>query len=213
MSKKIVIIDYSLGNLFSVQQALTYCGADTIISHSPNDVKTADAIVLPGVGAFAEAMKYLRENKLDQAIIDTVDGGKPFLGVCLGMQLLFESSEEFTNSYGLGLISGSIKRFVKPAEMEKLHVPQVGWNTIERNHTFNWNNTVLAGVPESSYMYFVHSFYAMPTNPSDVLSVSEYGGTRYCSSVMKNNIVATQFHPEKSGEEGIKIYKNWLSKI
>lgn len=211
MSKKIAIIDYSLGNLFSVEQALKQCGADVFISNDPDRILAANAIVLPGVGAFAEAMKYLKSNKLDIAIKESVAKGNPFLGICLGMQLLFNSSEEFGATEGLGLIEGEIKKFVR--HEEKLHVPQVGWNTIHEPVTAAWKNSPFCDLKDKDYMYFVHSFYAKPKHNADMLSQTTYGGITYCSSVKKNNIMATQFHPEKSGEKGLSIYKNWLNTI
>jgi imidazole glycerol-phosphate synthase subunit HisH len=213
MSKKIVIIDYSLGNMFSVQQALSFCGAEATISHSPSEILAADALILPGVGAFSEAMNYLRGNGLDVAIKESVGKGKPFLGVCLGLQLLFDTSEEFGSTRGLGLIKGEIRKFTSVDPQEKLHVPQVGWNTISAPPGKDWKGTILEGVSAGEYMYFVHSYYAVPSVKEDVMAMTTYGGTAYCSAVLKNNIVATQFHPEKSGEKGITIYKNWLSKI
>lgn len=213
MSKKIAIIDYSLGNLFSVQQALTQCGATTFITTDAMEISSADAIILPGVGAFAEAMQYLKIHKLDHAIKDSVSSGKQFLGICLGMQLLFNTSEEFGATEGLGLIEGKIKKFKALDEKEKLHVPQVGWNTIASTPQNPWGNTILRGIENNSYMYFVHSYFGIPDHKENILATTEYGGNTYCSAVIKNNVAATQFHPEKSGEKGLAIYKNWLNKI
>lgn len=212
MSKKIAIIDYSLGNLFSVQQALTQCGASTFITNNPEEIASADAIVLPGVGAFAEAMNYLKNNKIDLAVKESIKTGKQFLGICLGMQLLFDSSEEFGATEGLGLVKGTIKKF-RSLSSEKLHVPQVGWNTISEPIAGKWANSPLKDIEVNSYMYFVHSFYAMPAFDENILCVTNYGGITYCSAVIKDNITATQFHPEKSGEKGLSIYKNWLNNI
>lgn len=212
MSRKIVIIDYSLGNIFSVQQAFSWCGAETAVSHDPDQIKGADAIVLPGVGAFAEAMNYLREHKLDAAIKESVEKGKPFLGICLGMQLLFDHSEEFQMTEGLGLIKGEIRKF-RSSDNTKLHVPQVGWNTINPPKNKNWDNTVIKNMAPDSYVYFVHSYYSVPENKNEILTETTYGGITYCSAVHSKNIIATQFHPEKSGEAGLSIYKNWLNTI
>ncbi len=213
MSKNIVIIDYSLGNLFSVQQAFLHWGVETIVSHDPDDIRAADAIVLPGVGAFAEAMLNLKKYKLDLAIKDSIESGKSFLGICLGMQLLFNTSEEFGKTNGLGIIEGEIKKFKSDQEGYKLLVPQVGWNQILPTSKDNWKGTVLENVEVNSFMYFVHSYYAVPKSVENSLSTSVYGGIEYCSAVIKDNVVATQFHPEKSGEVGLRIYKNWISKI
>lgn len=210
--KKIVIIDYSLGNIFSVNQALVNCGANVIISDKPGDLLEADAVVLPGVGAFNEAMNNLRKSKLDQAILDCIKQGKPFLGICLGMQLLFNNSEEFGSTDGLGIIEGTIKKF-KSSANKKVLVPQVGWNTISPPINLNWEKTILKGINENTYMYFVHSFYALPKNADNVLCETTYANINYCSAVIKGNVTATQFHPEKSGVEGLKIYTNWLNTI
>lgn len=211
MSKKIVIIDYSLGNLFSVQQAFTQCDVTTIVSNNPEELLSADAIVLPGVGAFAEAMDNLKHYQLDLAITQSVNSGKPFLGVCLGMQLLFTSSEEFGATKGLGIIEGEIKKFKSLDATEKLHVPQVGWNNIRSGNS--WKGTIFENIDQETYMYFVHSYYAIPKFAENSLCSTNYGGIDYCSAVIKNNVTATQFHPEKSGEKGLLIYKNWLNKI
>jgi glutamine amidotransferase len=211
--KSIAIIDYSLGNLFSVEQALIQCGAKCLISSDASEIANADAIVLPGVGAFSEAMGFLRQNKLDLAIQESIANGKQFLGICLGMQLLFDRSEEFGATEGLGIISGEIKKFRSLKAGEKLHVPQVGWNTINEPSPSRWSNTPLKDLKPGAYMYFVHSFYVTASQKEDVLSTTVYGGQDYCSSISKKNVTATQFHPEKSGEAGLSIYKNWLSKI
>lgn len=212
MSKKIAIIDYSLGNLFSVQQAFTQLGAATFITSNAEEIKSADGIVLPGVGAFAAAMDFLKVNKLDLAINETVQKGIPFFGICLGMQLLFEESEEFGATKGLGMIKGKIRKFNSPDPAIKLHVPQVGWNTIQQAGN-DWKNSPLKEIPDNSFMYFVHSYYALPDQNEDVLCRTNYGGIDYCSAVLHKNIFATQFHPEKSGEKGLSIYKNWLTKL
>jgi glutamine amidotransferase len=213
MNKKIAIIDYSLGNLYSVQQVFEQCGADTFVTDDPNQILSADGIVLPGVGAFAEAMAKLKQNKLDFAIKDSITRGKSFLGICLGMQLLFTKSEEFGATEGLGIIEGEIKKFTSLNSIEKLHVPQVGWNTIRHTQQNSWQETILEGIPENEYMYFVHSYYAVPKLVEHSLCRTTYGGIDYCSAVLKGNVTATQFHPEKSGDKGLLIYKNWLNKI
>lgn len=211
MSKKIVIIDYSLGNMFSVQQAFAYLGMEAEVTDNIEKIQNADAIILPGVGAFAEAMHALDANGLTNEIKESVAKGKPFLGICLGMQLLFESSEEFGSTQGLGLIKGHIKRFA--FDDKSIKIPQMGWNTINLPQTHKWEGTVLQNVKDGEFMYFVHSYYAVPQNPADVLCETEYGGLKYCSAVIHKNIVATQFHPEKSAKEGLKIYENWIKKI
>ncbi len=216
MSKNVVIIDYGLGNLFSVKQAFIHLGVTPVITIEKDVIANASALVLPGVGAFGEAMDNLRKLDLIIPILDFIGSGKPFLGVCLGMQLLFEESEEFGNHKGLAVIPGSIKKFPKfNLKQEKMRVPQIGWNQIKKS-TYskkNWENTPLSTIRDGEYMYFVHSFYAPITGSDFVLSETTYEDITYCSSVLKNNVFAAQFHPEKSAGEGLNIYKNWIEKI
>jgi glutamine amidotransferase len=210
MDKKVVIIDYQLGNLFSVNQALKNIGLETIISSNPNDIISADAIVLPGVGAFGDAMNNLINLGLTTAIKDFVNTGKPFLGICLGLQLLFTDSEEFGSSKGLDLINGTVKRFSNiDLNNERVRVPQITWNTISMPNDKSWENTPLFDIKNNEDMYFVHSYYVVPSEKGVDLTYTSYGGLKYVSSVLKNNILACQFHPEKSANEGLKIYKNW----
>lgn len=207
--KKILIIDYKLGNLFSVNQALTNIGLNVRITTDANEIEASDAIVLPGVGAFGDAMNNLEELNLIKPIKKFVDTGKPFLGICLGLQLLFSESEEFGLSKGLGLVKGRVKRFYntnKNGETRK--VPQIAWNQIHKINGTSWENTPLNGIKEGEFMYFVHSFYVDPEEPVG-LSQTNYDGKTYTSSIQKNNLFACQFHPEKSASEGLKIYNNW----
>jgi glutamine amidotransferase len=209
MSKKIVIVDYQLGNLFSVNQALVSIGLEPKISCDPNDIALADALVLPGVGAFKDAMDNLNTLNLSNPIIESVRNGKPLFGVCLGLQLLFTQSEEFGSTSGLGLIEGDVRKFkTRDAEGGKVRVPQIAWNTIYGSQYRTWLNTPLEDIPETD-MYFVHSYYVVPKDEGDILTETYYSGLKYASSILKNNIFACQFHPEKSAQEGIKIYKNW----
>ena len=207
--KLIVIIDYQLGNLFSVNQALANIGLKAIISSDPEDVDKADAIVLPGVGAFADAMKNLEAMKLADAIKQHVAAGKPFLGICLGLQLLFSESEEFGSTVGLGLIRGAVRRFKTGVLNNKtIKIPQIAWNQITKAPGASWENTPLMNMENNEYMYFVHSFYVEPAE--DVaLTYTTYGNTTYVSSIIKENIFACQFHPEKSAEKGLLIYRDW----
>ncbi len=210
MGKKIVIIDYQLGNLFSVNQALVNIGLSTIITSNANDIKEADAIILPGVGAFADAMNNLNTMHITQEIKAFVTTGKPFLGICLGLQLLFSNSEEFGNTTGLNLVEGIVKRFSNEViNGSMLKVPQIAWNSIQKPKNKNWENTPFQNLKNGEDMYFVHSYYVLPTNENVVLSKTTYGNTEYASSIMKDNIFACQFHPEKSAKEGLQIYKNW----
>ncbi len=212
--KKIVIIDYGLGNLFSVQQAFLSFGVNAIITRDSEELKNADAAVLPGVGAFGDAIKNLKECNLFNPILEFINSGKPFLGVCLGMQLLFEESEEFGNHKGFGVIKGSIKKFpeLNPAK-EKLRIPQISWNTIYQSEGRSWKATPLENIKNNEFMYFLHSYYASPSDKTDILTLTNYDGIEYCSAVKKKNVFGMQFHPEKSAAEGIKIYKNWVDQI
>lgn len=209
--KNIVIVDYHLGNLFSVKQACDTIGINARVSSSKVDIEDADALILPGVGAFIEAMQNLEQLGLIDPLKKSVQQGKPLFGVCLGLQLLFTRSEEFGSGLGLDLISGTIKKFPPTsAQGSKVKVPQIAWNTIYRD-TQNWQNSPLFDVPENEFMYFVHSYFVEPKDSSCVLTKTNYEGLEYCSSVLQDNIFATQFHPEKSAEKGLAIYKNWAS--
>ncbi len=210
VKKKVLIIDYQLGNLFSVKHALLNIGVDVVISNDLAEIKSADALVLPGVGAFKDAMANLQELQLDIAIKEHVNSGKPFLGICLGLQLLFTESEEFGSSLGLDLIPGKIRRFNNFGKTGNVvKVPQIAWNKITQFKGRNWEDSPLQTLQEGEYMYFVHSYYVQPDDQDASLTMTEYGSTVYTSSILKDNIFACQFHPEKSGVKGLEIYKNW----
>lgn len=207
--KKVVIIDYSLGNLFSVKQACQTVGLAAEISSDYDTVINADALILPGVGAFPEAMENLRQSNLILALKRKVEEGAPLFGICLGQQLLFSESEEFGSCKGLDIIKGTIKRFASATtEDKKVRVPQIAWNKIIR-HKKPWTDTPLDSLADDDFMYFVHSYYVVPENESNILSTTRYGGIQYCSAVQYNNIFATQFHPEKSAQKGLSVYRNW----
>jgi glutamine amidotransferase len=207
--KKVCIIDYNLGNLFSVNQALTNIGLNVSISSNKDELFEADALVLPGVGAFGDAMHNLKALDLIDPILDAVHNGKPFMGICLGLQLLFSESEEFGMNKGLNLVSGRVKRFKEiQSNGNKRKVPQIAWNQINMPSGVCWSDTPLSDIREGEFMYFVHSFYVEPDEPV-ALTTTIYDGQLYVSSIIKNNIFACQFHPEKSGAEGLKIYKKW----
>lgn len=209
--KKIVIVDYGLGNLFSVNQALINTGLNTLITNDPREVETADALVLPGVGAFTDSMQNLHQLNLVNPIKDFVASGKPFLGICLGLQLLFSESEEFGTCEGLNIIEGKVRKFRSDDApgAEQLKVPQIAWNSISKPVNKSWDNTPLQNIRDGEFLYFVHSYYVIPDNQDVILTNTTYGNTTYASSVCKNNIFASQFHPEKSAREGLKIYKDW----
>lgn len=208
----IAIIDYDLSNMFSVQLACRHLGYETEITTDANTIRKADAVILPGVGAFGAAMEKLQQLHMIEAIAEVIKAGKPFMGVCLGMQLLFEESEEFGQQKGLGYLRGSIKRF--PDREKTVAIPQISWNQINAIETGGqWKDSPFSGLHQGEFMYFVHSYYAKAAEEKDVLSTTDYAGIQYCSSVKKDNIFATQFHPEKSAEKGLLIYQNWLSAI
>lgn len=209
-NKLVVILDYQLGNLFSVKQACDRVGITAIISSKRDDITKADGIILPGVGAFGEAMNNMRKLDLEEPLKDFVATGKPLFGVCLGQQLLFTESEEFGTAKGLDFIHGTIKKFPSYTVLNGMvKVPQIGWNHISERDV-SWKDTPLADIRQNSYVYFVHSYFVAPTNSENVLTVTNYEGLEYCSAVIKKpNIFATQFHPEKSGELGLGIYNAW----
>ena len=207
-NNKVAIIDYNLGNLFSVKQACDTVGMNAALSSTKKDIEDAQALILPGVGAFIEAMKNLEQLDLIEAIKEAVLGGKPTFGVCLGLQLLFTESEEFGSGEGLDLIPGIIKKFPVTANEIKIKVPQIAWNRIYKEDQ-TWADTPLLELEEKDFMYFVHSYYVHPTDGSCILTSTNYSGIEYCSAILKDNIFATQFHPEKSANKGLSIYRNW----
>lgn len=208
MNKKVVILDYEMGNLFSVKNAFLSFGVETTISSDKAVIAAADAVILPGVGAFGQAMDNLRRLDLVETFSNFCKSGKPVLGICLGLQLLFDESEEFGNSKGLCLVPGTVKRFDQGSGVD-LKVPHIGWNEISRvNRT---NTDMLQGIDKDA-MYFVHSYYVKPESADAVLTTTNYDGFIFCSSIQINNIFACQFHPEKSGKKGLNIFMNWYDK-
>jgi len=213
---RVAIVDYSLGNLFSVKHACEKVGLDAFISADKREILTADAVILPGVGAFGDAMECLRQRDLIRPLQDIAQSGKPLIGICLGQQLLMTESFEFGRHRGLNIFEGPVVRFDNPIGPNgPLKVPQVGWNRIYRPDYLKqqtvgdcWHNSPLEGLRDGEYMYFVHSFYARPVDPSVVLAVTRYGHIEFCSSLRKGNVMAFQFHPERSGPLGIQIYRN-----
>lgn len=209
MNKKVVIVDYQLGNLFSVQQACRHCGTDALVSSDNKLISSADAIILPGVGAFPQAMQNIQKLELFDTLIEFAKSGRPLMGICLGLQLLFSTSDEFGITGGLNIIEGTVKKLSSTNTQDKIKVPHISWNKV-RQSANNWESTPLSGLADGVYQYFVHSFYVEPINSDLILSTTDYQGLTYCSSIMKDNIFACQFHPEKSGKNGLKVYSNWL---
>ena len=208
----IAIIDYGINNLFSVKRACDIMGLKSQITSDPDVINTAKAAILPGVGAFPYAMKMIKEKKLDHSILKFINSNKPFLGICLGMHLLLDSSCEFIETKGLGIIKGHTSKFIFFEDNKNIcTVPQIGWNKIF-SKKLKWKNSILEKNDEQDFMYFVHSFY-VETDENIVLSETTYGETTYCSSFQKENIMATQFHPEKSSAQGLKIYEKFKEMI
>lgn len=206
---KIVIVDYDVGNVRSMINAFKKIGIEPILSNKEDDIISADGVILPGVGAFAHGMENLNKYNLVNIIKKYTDSNKPFIGICLGMQMLLDESEEFSKTKGLGLISGKvIKLPTQNSNYEKL--PHVSWNEIKEKKT-KWNHTILNNVEQQSDVYFVHSFIASLDNENEILSTTEYSDYEFCSSIKKDNIYGCQFHPEKSGEIGLKIIKNFVN--
>ena len=204
----IAVVDYGMGNLRSVSKALEKLGAEVSVTSDPENLRKADKVVLPGVGAFGDAVCELRKRNLIKPIKDSVEKGKPFLGVCLGLQLLFRSSEEDAKSPGLGILEGKVIRFPKQdPQGASLKVPHMGWNEVRLQN--KEQSTFLSQVKDASYFYFVHSYYAVPEDRSVIHGVSEYG-VSFPSIIGRRNVWATQFHPEKSQEEGLKILANFV---
>lgn len=210
MEKKCVIVDYGLGNLYSIAQACRAVGYEPKLSNNASEILEADSLILPGVGAFKVAMENLEKKNLVGVVKEFGLSGKPMMGVCLGMQLLFDESEEFGLSKGLGIINGTIKRFPSEVGGQLLRIPHIGWNKILKPG-IEWEGTPLRSLKGEDFMYFVHSFYAEPINQDEVLTKTVYQGFEYCSSFKKNNIYGFQFHPEKSGQAGLRIYKDFLT--
>lgn len=216
---KVAIVDYGMGNLFSVKHACDSVGMQADITSSKKEVSSADAVILPGVGAFGDAMATLRRLDLISVLQEVATSSKPFVGICLGMQLLMDRSYEFGHHQGLGIIKGSVIRFDNTTETsgKLLKVPQVGWNRIYKvnkdSKDDSWINTMLEGLGDGEFMYFVHSFYVKPENLNLVLSTSQYGDIEFCSSMCNRNIFVCQFHPERSGPKGLRIYRNLKSFI
>ncbi len=198
----IAIIDYGMGNLSSVFKALEKLGADVRITGSASEIGVADSVILPGVGNFGDGMKHLQVSGLDKIVKKSIGDGKPFLGICLGMQLLMDESEEAPGLPGLGIFRGKVVRFPKSS----LKVPHMGWNNID-NETRNPN---LAGIKDGTYFYFVHSYYVKPDDLKINAATCNYG-LDFSACIGENNVFATQFHPEKSQDAGLRILENWIS--
>jgi glutamine amidotransferase len=195
----IAIIDYGAGNLRSVQKALQHVGADAVLTPDAKTIRDASAVVFPGVGAFKSGYRGLEERGLVPVIKDSIDSGKPFLGICLGLQLLFEESEEDGPTPGLGILPGRVVRFTGD-----MKIPHMGWNRVRPKQQV----PLLEGIPEGTYFYFVHSYYVLPEDEGVTATTTDYG-MEFTSMVARDNLYAMQFHPEKSQKWGLKVLKNF----
>ena len=195
----IAIIDYGVGNLFSVEKAFAAIGEEVKVTGEAEDLKAADKLVLPGVGAFGDCMKNLEATGLIPIILEQIANKKPLLGICVGLQILFEGSEESPNAKGLGVFKGMVKRINAP----QLKIPHMGWNAVLTN------SRLFKDLNDKPYFYFVHSYHAVPEDRNLITATTEYGET-LTAAVAKNNIYATQFHPEKSGDVGLQVLKNFI---
>lgn len=207
---RVVIIDYGLCNLLSVQHALKYLEVDSVIADTPAGMTGADAVILPGVGAFEDGMAGLRQRGFVEALKAYVKSGRSLLGICLGMQFLMDKSYEFGEHEGLGLIAGEVTPVDREsAEGSPLKIPHIGWNGLLKA-THEWDNTLLSGLSQGAEMYFVHSFRVVPGDAGHILAETEYGGKQFCSVVAKGNVAGCQFHPEKSSVMGLNILSNFV---
>ena len=197
---KIAIIDYGMGNLHSAAKALEKVGAQVVVTRDPAEVLRADKVVLPGVGAFGDCMKNLNERQLAPVIHEVIAAGKPFLGICVGLQLLFEGSEEDPGVEGLGIFKGLVRKIVAPG----LKIPHMGWN----NLAYRTSSPLFQGLPPAAYVYFVHSYHAVPTDETCITAVTDYGGP-VTAAVGRGLVQAVQFHPEKSSAVGLQILANF----
>ncbi|MDJ0595747.1 MAG: imidazole glycerol phosphate synthase subunit HisH [Pleurocapsa sp. MO_226.B13] len=202
----VAVIDYDMGNLHSACKGLEKAGAVPKITNSPDDILTADAVVLPGVGAFDPAMRHIRERDLETTIKETIASGKPFLGICLGLQILFDGSAEGTER-GLGVVNGIVRRFQSEPDIS---IPQMGWNHLELTQARLplWDN-----LPPKPYVYFVHSFYVEPVDPRLNAATVTHGSQTVTAAIARDNLMAVQFHPEKSSDNGLQILSNFVTSV
>ncbi len=207
---EVAIVDYGMGNLFSVNRACAQVGLDSIITDSAREIAAADAVILPGVGAFGDAMTALRQRGLVDVLREAAAREKPLLGICLGMQLLMSVSEEFGRHEGLGIIEGEVIRLTVDSGFK---VPHVGWNQLRQSPGALWQHSLLNGLADGEFMYFVHSFCVKPKLPQLALATTHYGTFEFCSSLAHGQVFACQFHPERSGRQGLQIYRNFAVRI
>jgi glutamine amidotransferase len=212
MAKKVTVVDYGLGNIYSVSRAIEHFGAEVVLSDDAAVLRASDRVLLPGVGAFANGMQGLRERGLVEPLRDFAASGRPFLGICLGMQMLVATSEEFGRHEGLGIVPGKVIEIAGRANGVPVKVPHIGWNALARPETrARWDGTILAGIPEKASTYFVHSFAVVPDDEADRLADTWHGDFRISAAIQHGNVSGCQFHPEKSGPTGLAIIRNFLA--
>ncbi len=209
----LIVIDYGVGNLLSVQRAFEYCGANVSITSDPELIRTSPRVVLPGVGAFSNGMEQLSRSGIEAAIVEAVQRGATLLGICLGMQLLLDSSEEFGTTKGLGLIPGRVEAIPSTkADGSERKIPHIGWNELQTGKSgVAWSGTILSAVKPGDSVYFVHSYAANPCDEAHRLAESFYDGAVISAAIRKDNVIGCQFHPEKSGRVGLSILAQFLS--
>lgn len=201
----IAIVDYGVGNLYSVEKAFAKFSDDVILTQSADVIDKADKVVLPGVGAFGDCMKNFKASGLMDAVMRAVENNKPVMGICVGLQIMFEGSEESPDIKGLGIFKGMVRKINAPG----LKIPHMGWNSLTINENTHVDINLFKNIRKSPYVYFVHSYHAVPEDKSIILATSVYG-EEITAVVGKNNVIATQFHPEKSGDIGLSIIKNFV---
>ena len=213
MTRPVVVVDYGIGNLLSVTRALEFCGARVTVSDNPEVISSAERLLIPGVGAFADGMAELQQRSLVQPIQEYADLGRPLLGICLGMQLLFSESDEFGCCKGLNLLDGRVEAIPNQTSTGAWRkTPHIGWNELRRPPSRNgWGGTLFEGIQEGAAAYFVHSYAVVPTDPDVRLADCDHEGLAVSAAVQKEHICGCQFHPEKSGKYGLAIVKNFLS--
>lgn len=218
IKNSIVIIDYGLGNLYNLKKAFQKAGSDAVISDRKSDIMNADRIVLPGVGAFSSGMEGLWKKDLVETIKDFVKSGRYILGICLGMQMLMTQSEENGIHSGLDLVRGNVRRFTPPKDKGLFKIPHYGWSSVfmpdtDKIHKNDqWQRTILDGTKNNAYFYFIHSYYVVPDDTAQIIGVTRYGYDIFTSVIKKENITACQFHPELSGDTGIHLIRNFITK-
>lgn len=212
MSKKIVIVDYGVGNLRSVARAVEYCGGSAILTDQADEINAAGRVILPGVGAFASCMSALQERNLVEPLKEVMQSNRPLLGICVGMQMMMQGSDEFGTHEGFGLIPGWVRSLpTTDKDGVPCKVPHIGWSGLKPPREDSWANSPLRTVEPGSAFYFVHSYAAIPEHEDNVLAYCSYGGRDFCAAVRKENVFGVQFHPEKSGHLGLGMLSNFLA--